>query len=47
MNKLEENDVVISGLSGSFPKADNVEEFAQKLFAKENLLRGEFVFSFF
>lgn len=41
MDGLEENEVIISGFSGSFPKADNVEEFMQKLFAKENLLRGK------
>lgn len=38
---LREDDVVISGISGVFPKSNNVEEFAQKLFAKEDLLSGK------
>ncbi len=42
MDSLDENDVVISGISGIYPNADNVEEFAEKLFAKENLLSSNY-----
>lgn len=38
MDPLEDSDVVITGVSGVFPKADNLEDFAEKLFSKENLL---------
>lgn len=38
---LLEDDVVISGMSGVYPKSNNVEEFAEKLFAKEDLLSGK------
>lgn len=41
MNSLDENDVVITGVSGVFPEADNLEEFSEKLFAKENLLSSK------
>lgn len=41
MDEFDANDVVISGISGVYPKADNVEQFAEKLFAKENLLSSK------
>lgn len=46
MDSFNDNDVVITGVSGVFPKADNLEEFSEKLFAKENLLSSE-TYNFF
>lgn len=40
LQQYERDNVVISGISGSFPEAENVQEFANKLLLGENLLNG-------
>lgn len=38
----EENEkIVITGISGAFPKCDNVSELAEKLFEKGDLITGK------
>lgn len=40
-NGTGEEDVVITGLSGRLPESNNIEEFAQQLFAGVDLVTGD------
>lgn len=35
---LNENDIVISGISGRFPRSRNIQEFAQNLYSKVDMI---------
>ena len=38
MGVLDEDDIVVSGISGRLPESDNLEEFWEHLMNKDNLV---------